>query len=148
MNITLTPREQADILRRRNSKDRQKLQGPKLRPCDTGKQDRGRIRDNAFLAYLRRQPCEICGTTSQIEAAHVRSGYSEAGWPPTGMQVKPSDARALSLCAGHHRDGPDAQHKSNERAWWGAHDIYPPTRCAQVYADFEAGRDQPRRNGT
>lgn len=107
-----------------------------------GKGDRGRVRDNAYLAYLRRQPCEACGSTTHVQAAHVRSGYADAGWPPTGMQVKPSDARALSLCVLCHLDGPDAQHKSNERAWWAARNIYPPTRCAEVYADFEAGRDQ------
>jgi hypothetical protein len=146
--ITLTAQERADILRRRNSKGLQKLQGAKLRATDTGKQDRGRIRDNPFLAYVRRQPCEICGTTSQVEAAHVRSSYQEPGWTPTGMQVKPSDFRCLPLCAAHHREGPDAQHRSNERTWWQAHDIYPPYRCAELYDDFTAGKDQPRRNGT
>lgn len=146
MTITLTPREQADILRRRRSKQQQKLSGPKLGARVNPKADRGRVRDNAYLAYLRRQPCEACGTTQRVEAAHIRSGYPEAGWGLTGMQVKPSDQRSLSLCAGCHREGPNAQHRGNERAFWAALGIHPPTRCAEVYADFTAGRDQPTRN--
>lgn len=144
MKLALTHAEAAGILRRRNAKGRQKLSGPKLAATNTGKADRGRVRDNAFLAYLRRQPCVACGSTVRVEAAHIRSGYPEAGWPPTGMQVKPSDNRAASLCASCHREGPDAQHKSGERAWWAARGIYPPALCAEVYADFTAGRDQPR----
>ena len=145
MKLTLTARETADIIRRRQAKGRQRLSGPKLAKPDTGKADRGRVRDNAYLAYLRRQPCEACGSTVRVQAAHVRSGYPEPGWGPTGMQVKPSDFRALSLCVLCHLDGPDAQHKSNERSWWAARGIYPPLRCAEVYADFLAGRDQERR---
>ncbi|MDB5445664.1 MAG: hypothetical protein JWQ97_981 [Phenylobacterium sp.] len=110
--------------------------------ADPVKVNRGRVRDNGYLAYLRRQPCEACGAGHRVEAAHIRSGYAEAGWPPTGMQVKPSDFRALSLCASCHREGPDAQHRGNERLWWQARGIYPPERCAQVRADFLAGRDQ------
>lgn len=146
MKLTLTRKEEADILRRRNAKGRQRLNGAKVKHTpDPVKADRGRVRDNPYLAYLRRQPCEACGTTQRIEAAHIRSGYAEAGWSPTGMQVKPSDFRALSLCALCHREGPNAQHRGNERAFWERLGIYPPERCAEVYADFEAGRDQPRR---
>ncbi len=129
----------------RKAKKALKLTSFSARPFPNAKADRGRVRDNAYLAYLRRQPCEACGSCVNVQAAHVRSGYADAGWPPTGMQVKPSDARALSLCVLCHLDGPDAQHKSNERAWWAARSIYPPTRCAEVYADFLAGRDQERR---
>jgi len=100
-----------------------------------------RRRDPAYLAWLRRQPCVICGTTKRIEAAHVRAGYSAAGWAPTGMMQKPDDARAVSLCAAHHREGPDAQHRANERSWWTAHGIDPPDLCRALYAAFEAGED-------
>lgn len=143
--MKLTKAEEALILRTRH---RKKVRAEKVKAAPRAKSpkaDRGRVRDNAYLAYLRRQPCECCGSVVRVEAAHIRSGYPEEGWPPTGMQVKPSDRRALSLCALCHREGPDAQHKSNERAWWRARNIYPPTRCAEVYADFLAGRDQQRR---
>jgi hypothetical protein len=149
MKTEITAKELGYLQRRRaadNAREgRQKLAGPKLETRANLKADRGRVRDNPYLAYLRRQPCESCGSTERVQAAHIRCGYADAGWPPTGMQVKPSDARALSLCVLCHLDGPDAQHKSNERSWWAARNIYPPTRCAEVYADFEAGRDQERR---
>jgi hypothetical protein len=144
MKLELSHKEAAGVIRRRNAKGRQKLAGPKLAPRVNPKADRGRVRDNPFLAYLRRQPCEACGSVQRIEAAHIRAGYAEDGWAPTGMQVKPSDFRALPLCAAHHREGPDAQHRMNERLFWNRLGIHPPARCAKVYADFLAGRDQPR----
>lgn len=144
MKLDLSPKEAAGVLRRRKAAEARANQKARVQhKPDPIKKDRGRVRDNVFLAYLRRQPCEACGSTRRVEAAHIRSGYPEAGWSPTGMQVKPSDSRALSLCSLCHRDGPDAQHRSNERAWWAARGIHPPTRCAEVYADFLAGRDQP-----
>jgi hypothetical protein len=143
-DLKLTAREEAGILRRRNAKANKRAIGKRV-THENAKPDRGRVRDNPYLAYLRRQPCEACRSTHRVEAAHIRSGYSEAGWPPTGMQVKPSDFRALSLCSLCHRDGPNAQRKARERDWWAARGIYPPTRCAEVYADFKAGRDQRRR---
>lgn len=95
-----------------------------------------RVRDNAFLAFVRRKPCMKCGTTQRVEAAHVRSGYPEAGWRSTGMQEKPDDCRTLPLCATCHREGPKAQHGGNERAWWEALGIYPPAACAALYEEF------------
>jgi hypothetical protein len=57
------------------------------------------------------------------------------------MQQKPDDKpRTLPLCAMCHTDGPDAQHRSNERAWWAARDIHPPTLAAKYVAKFEAQR--------
>lgn len=151
MKTEVTARELGFLQRRRNAEaareHRQKAGSPKLGKSSGLKADRGRVRDKAYLAYLRRQPCEACASTVRVQAAHIRSGYAADGWSPTGMQVKPSDCRALSLCVLCHLDGPDAQHKSNERAWWAARNIYPPTRCAEVYADFLAGRDQTRRVG-
>lgn len=140
--MDLSPKETALILRKRHQARVKAAGGMKMPSRPFPKADRGRIRDNPYLAYLRRQPCEACGSTTHVQAAHIRSGYADDGWPPTGMQVKPSDARALSLCVLCHLDGPDAQHKSNERAWWAARNIHPPARCAEVYADFLAGRDQ------
>jgi hypothetical protein len=97
-----------------------------------------RVRDNIYLQWLRRRACVACGSRKRVHAAHIRSGYPEAGWRPTGMQEKPDDARAAPLCATCHVDGPDAQHKSNERKWWEARNIYPPTLCANLRAAFEA----------
>lgn len=100
-----------------------------------------RQRDPAYLAWLRRQPCVICGTRRKVEAAHVRAGYPDAGWAPTGMMQKPDDRRSVPLCSAHHREGPDAQHRASERAWWSNHGIDPPDLCRALYAAFEAGHN-------
>jgi len=96
-----------------------------------------REHDKPYLAFVRRQPCMICGTTRAVEAAHVRCGYPEAGWRSTGMQEKPNDRRTLPLCADHHREGPKAQHRAGERQWWAAHGIYPPDACAALERLYE-----------
>lgn len=100
-----------------------------------------RLRDNAYLAWIRRLPCVCCGTTQHVEAAHVRAGYPAAGWAPTGMAQKPDDYRCVPLCADDHREGPDAQHRSNERAWWSARGIDPPDLCDALRRAYEANQD-------
>lgn len=108
-----------------------------------GKRETGqrqpRVHDKPYLAFIRRQACLGCGTTKGVEAAHVRCGYPEAGWRATGMQEKPDDRRTLPLCGECHRTGPKAQHASNERRWWEAQGIYPPSRCADFAALYEGG---------
>jgi hypothetical protein len=100
-----------------------------------------RERDPGYLAFLRRLPCVVCGATRRIEAAHVRAGYSIAGWAPTGMMQKPDDARAVPLCATCHREGPNAQHRANERQWWSGHGIDPPDLCRALHSAYLAGED-------
>lgn len=99
-----------------------------------------RVKDGAYLNWIRRLPCLICGARP-AEAAHVRAGYATAGWAPTGMQQKPDDFRVTPLCAYHHRTGPDAQHSSNERAWWSRHGIDPPDLCRALRAAYDADQD-------
>lgn len=82
-----------------------------------GKADRGRERDNGFLAYLRRQPCEAAhmgGCDGPVQAAHI--SYRQAGIPNSfGRGVKNHDRHATPLCAGHHA----LQHSmGRERAFW------------------------------
>lgn len=101
------------------------------------KADRGRIRDPGYLAFLRRLPCAVgpVGCSGPTEAAHIRFGLP--GEPPTGLQRKPSDKRALPLCRGHHRDGPDAQHSRGERAWWDAKGIDPHQLATAYYVRYK-----------
>ena len=98
------------------------------RPTAQG-QRQPRLRDPLHLAFIRRQPCCVCGRPGPSHAAHIRCGYPEAGWRPTGMGEKPDDWRTLPLCAQHHLTGPDAQHRSNERRWWAQWGIYPPVEA-------------------
>lgn len=97
-----------------------------------------RVKDKPYLAFVRRQPCMKCGTTQRVEAAHVRAGYPEAGWRPTGMAEKPDDRRTLPLCRDCHREGPGAQHRMNERQFWADLDVYPPEACATLVKQYEA----------
>jgi len=153
--LSLTPAEQrelADISRRakelRAKKDAEKKTKAAAERKARAKalvrtpgQRQPRERDPGYLAWLRRQPCVICGTRRKVEAAHVRAGYPDAGWAPTGMMQKPDDRRSVPLCSAHHREGPDAQHRASERAWWSNHGIDPPDLCRALYAAFEAGDD-------
>jgi hypothetical protein len=103
------------------------------------KADRGRERDPGFLAFLRRQPCAVgpIGCGGAVEAAHVRFATPGAG--PTGMQRKPDDKRAVPLCAMHHREGPLAQHRYNERRWWEAHRIDPLALANRLHEAYRNG---------
>lgn len=107
----------------------------------TPEQRQPRERDKEYLAWIRRLPCVCCGAERKVEAAHVRAGYSAKGWAPTGMMQKPDDARAVPLCKDCHREGPNAQHRTNERAWWEALGIDPPDLCAALRRAYAAGED-------
>lgn len=91
-----------------------------------------RVKDAAYLNWIRTLPCTACGKHGPSQAAHIRSGYSEPGWRPTGLQEKPSDWRTAPLCRDCHLDGPKAQHRHNEKAWWQRLDIYPPDLCRDL----------------
>jgi hypothetical protein len=138
-------REIAEILKpqteaqRKARREAAKARRAAMKAAPMERQRQPREHDKAYLAFVRRQPCMICGTTRGVEAAHVRSGYPEAGWRPSGMQEKPSDHRTLPLCRDHHREGPKAQHATNERRWWSEHEIYPPEACARLRQQYEAG---------
>jgi hypothetical protein len=94
-------------------------------PERDGRQRQPRIRDNGFLAFLRRLPCASGpeGCFGPVQAAHIRFGRPGQG--NAGMQRKPDDRNAVPLCAGHHTEGPDAQHRAGERQWWAARGIDP-----------------------
>ena len=53
-----------------------------------------------------------------MEAAHLRYADARYSKLDTGRGRKPDDKWAVPLCADCHREGPEAQHNSNERAWW------------------------------
>lgn len=112
--------EQRELIRQADAIKRAERKARKAERPKSEKADRGRERDNGYLAFLRRQPCRVAGMTCDgpIQAAHVRYGDASRGKVNPGLQVKPSDRFAVSLCAGHHA----AQHKAgNERAWWSSY---------------------------
>jgi len=70
------------------------------------------LRDPAYLAWIRSQPCAVktCRATF-IEAAHTGN---------RGLSQKASDRDAIPLCHKHHMTAPNAYHRGRrafERAY-------------------------------
>jgi len=79
-----------------------------------------RERDNAYLAWLRRQSCVVGAIagwpcSGRIDPAHIRYSDARAGKLNPGAGRKPDDKWCLPVCRTHH----DAQHAyGDERKWW------------------------------
>ena len=72
-----------------------------------------RWRSPAHSAFVRKHACSVCGSTTAIEAAHVRLGTH------TGIGCKPNDWRLVSLC----RDCHQRQHNVGEATFWRGVDV-------------------------
>lgn len=77
-----------------------------------------RQEDAKHLAFVRAQPCCVCGSRRNVEAAHLRMACPAIGKESTGMQQKPHDMWTTPLCNYHHQSGPIAQHKVGEEQFW------------------------------
>lgn len=88
---------------------------PKLR------QRSPRHHDKAHLAFIRLQPCCVCGRVQHIEAAHIRMSCLALGKEYTGKAEKPDDNWTVPLCAYHHRIGIASQHNVGEEEFWKMH---------------------------
>lgn len=74
-----------------------------------------RVRNEAYLRLIRSEPCCLCFSIGNVEAAHIRTGSIEHGKDTTGMGRKPDDVWCLPLCNSHHRE----QHSDgDELAFW------------------------------
>lgn len=101
------------------------------------KPSRGRERDPGFLAYLRRQPCEVRhmgGCDGSIHAAHIRYSDAKHGVNP-GMGRKNHDRYANPLCERHHLHD---QHQRSERAFWAEAGKDPYEVAAGHYAAYRS----------
>jgi len=133
----LTRREIAHALKKRQDAERRKA-AKAARP-KSPKASRGRERNNAYLAWLRRQPCvarHMGGCDGPVEACHIRTPDPSRGKPLTGMGVKPDDRWSVSMCRGHHV----AQHGMNERAFWSAIRRDPFTTAEGLFNTFNGER--------
>ena len=83
-----------------------------------------RREDAKHLAYIRKQPCCVCGKPAPSEAAHIRMRRADMS-KDIGMGEKPHDMHTTPLCNWHHVSGPKAQHKMNEAAFWRMHGLDP-----------------------
>jgi hypothetical protein len=142
-----TPEEREAIRKgseaRRAANKRERKARPKV--ARAAGQRQPRKREPAYLQWVRRLPCVACAAEGKIipgcHAAHIRYADAAAGWTSPGLQSKPDDRRSLPLCPDHHTDGPDAQHRANERVWWSARGINPPALCSALSAAFDGGSD-------
>lgn len=77
-----------------------------------------RWRSPAHTTWVRGFACCVCGSMTNIEAAHVRLGSN------TGLGQKPDDWRTVPLCAGPHADIDgmlgchNRQHVIGEATFW------------------------------
>lgn len=71
-------------------------------------------RNPKYLAWIRTQPCLVCGSTRWIEAAHTG---------PHGLGQKSPDSSAVPLCAKHHRTGNDSYHRLGPRKFNEVHNL-------------------------
>ena len=99
------------------------------------KADRGRVRDNAHLAFIRRLPCvatyvETGRVVFGFDAAHVRFADSHAGKAFTGTQRKPDDCWTVPLT----REAHERQHGGSERAFWVGLGVDVLDLCRRLYA--------------
>lgn len=93
--------------------------------------NRGRVLDPGYLALIRELPCLKCGMEPCGEAAHVRLNSASFG-KRQALGQKPSDSWTVPLCAGCHRDDPDAQHKVGEAIFWDTLGINPLLVCQDL----------------
>lgn len=130
MNISADQRAVVNEARR-IQRDARKA-ATKARP-KSPKADRGRERDNAHLAFIRRLPCVATyAETGKLrfgcQAAHVRMVREGK---PGGMGVKPSDKWTVPLTPEMH----DRQtNRGGERGFWHALGIDPVVLAQQIYA--------------
>lgn len=96
----------------------------KTAPAKGQRQPRQRNREH--LALVSELPCAVPGCRrAPVHVAHLRFASAIDGAPLVGKAMKPDDWRVLPLCPAHHMDGPDAQHRMNEAAFWASHGINP-----------------------
>ncbi len=74
-------------------------------------------RNPRYLAWIRTQPCCVCGSKKAIEASHTG---------PHGIGQKSPDTSAIPLCAKHHRTGPDSYHRLGPRKFSKTHNLDIP----------------------
>ena len=74
-------------------------------------------RNARYLAWIRTQPCCVCGSKRAVEASHTG---------PHGIGQKPPDSSAIPLCANHHRTGNDSYHRLGPRKFSEKHSLNIP----------------------
>lgn len=106
-----------------------------------------RIRDDKYLAFVRRQPCCVCWMVAPSDAAHIRMGSQVNRKTAAGMGEKPDDKWAVPLCRpvlGIRQGCHKSQHSMNEAEWWKSHGLDPFGIAKRLYATAVlAGESSP-----
>ena len=74
-------------------------------------------RNPLYLAWIRTQPCCVCGSKRAIDASHTG---------PHGSGHKSPDSSAMPLCPKHHRTGDDSYHRLGPRKFAQKHNLDIP----------------------
>jgi len=82
-------------------------------------------RNPRYLAWIRTQPCCVCGSKKTIEASHTG---------PHGIGQKSPDTSAIPLCAKHHRTGNDSYHRLGPRKFSEKHNLDIPAMVSRLSA--------------
>lgn len=92
-----------------------------------------RIRDKAHLAFVRSQPCLVCGR-NPADPHHLRFAQ------PWGFGLKVGDEFTVPLCRSHHRE---LHRKGNEVNWWAGYGIDPLATAKALWASRRSPPLQP-----
>jgi hypothetical protein len=84
----------------------------------TLRQRHPRERDQKHIDYVNKLPCCVCGSTRNVEAAHLKLRLPEIGKEMPGMAMKADDRFVTPLCHYHHLSGILAQHRVGEHRFW------------------------------
>ena len=79
-----------------------------------GSRDMTPPRNPRYLAWIRTQPCCVCGSKMAIAASHTG---------PHGLGQKSPDSSAIPLCLKHHRTGNDSYHRLGPRKFAQKHNL-------------------------
>ena len=82
-------------------------------------------RSRPYLAWIRTQPCCVCGSRRNIEASHTG---------PHGLGQKSPDSSVIPLCQRHHRTGKDSYHRLGPRRFSEAHNLDIPAIVRRLNA--------------
>jgi hypothetical protein len=95
-----------------------------------------REHDQKHINYVNKLPCCVCGSTRDVEAAHLKMRKPEIGKDMPGMQMKADDRFVTPLCHYHHQSGILAQHRiGEERFWFEVHGRNPFEICDRLWID-------------
>lgn len=103
-----------------------------------------RWRSQAHTGYVRGFACAMCGSMTNIEAAHVRMGSGAGG------SQKPDDWLTVPLCAGlySNADGQlgchNVQHATSEPAFWAKYEKRHGQTVWQLIDELCAGSPKRR----